>query len=75
MPNPLLRIEHLDVVFDGNPVVQSLSLTLNAGETLAIVGESGSGKTVGNKLLMDFQCFRTIQNIEKIKASTMAIET
>ncbi|MBT2773771.1 ATP-binding cassette domain-containing protein, partial [Halomonas sp. ISL-60] len=46
MPNPLLRIENLDVAFDGNPVVQSLSLTLNTGETLAIVGESGSGKSV-----------------------------
>ena len=39
MPNPLLRIEHLDVAFDNTPVVHSLSLTLNAGETLAIVGE------------------------------------
>ena len=46
MPNPLLRIENLTVAFDDVSVVHSLSLTLNAGETLAIVGESGSGKSV-----------------------------
>ena len=41
---PLLRLKELTVSFDGNVVVDALSLTVNAGETLAIVGSALAGR-------------------------------
>ncbi|MFI0471370.1 ABC transporter ATP-binding protein [Halomonas sp. HMF6819] len=46
MPEPLFRLDNFSVAFDGQPVVEGLSLEVQRGETLAIVGESGSGKSV-----------------------------
>ena len=47
---PLLEIRDLSISFGTReprtPAVRNLSLSLEAGETLAIVGESGSGKSV-----------------------------
>ncbi|MGF7151575.1 microcin C transport system ATP-binding protein [Sphingomonas zeicaulis] len=46
MTAPLLSIESLSIHFGARQVVDGLSLTVAAGERLALVGESGSGKTV-----------------------------
>ncbi|WP_169166793.1 ABC transporter ATP-binding protein [Cellulomonas taurus] len=56
MTGPVVRIENLSVSFatDAGSVraVDDVSLTVNAGEVLAVVGESGSGKTVTSKTIL-----------------------
>lgn len=46
---PVLQLEELSIAYHSadqwRETVHSISLTLNAGEMLAVVGESGSGKT------------------------------
>ncbi|MEC7376774.1 MAG: ATP-binding cassette domain-containing protein, partial [Pseudomonadota bacterium] len=43
----LLEISDLTIAFNqAPPVVESLSLSISEGETLALVGESGSGKSI-----------------------------
>ncbi len=51
-------VEFRDVCFsyggDNGPVLENISLTVEAGQTLAIVGQSGSGKTTLASLLPRF---------------------
>ena len=51
---PVLAVRNLRVQFRGSPVtvLDGISLTLNAGETLALVGESVCGKSITSLALM-----------------------
>ena len=51
---PVLRLQNLNVKFAGSPVsvLDDISLTVRAGETLALVGESGCGKSITSLALM-----------------------
>ena len=49
----LLSVNELSIGFGKNePIVERLSFSVNAGETLALVGESGSGKTLSCRSIL-----------------------
>ena len=43
---PVLEVDDLSISYQGRTLVNSISLRLDRGESLAIVGESGSGKSL-----------------------------
>jgi phospholipid/cholesterol/gamma-HCH transport system ATP-binding protein len=49
---PVIRLEHVDVTFDGQRVLKDIDFGVRPGETLVIIGESGCGKTVLLKLII-----------------------
>jgi heme exporter protein A len=48
---PLAELEAVSVIRDGRPILSHVSLTLNAGERLAILGPNGSGKSTLLRIL------------------------
>ena len=48
----LLKLEHVTICYNGEPVVRDVDLELNKGEILGVVGESGSGKSTIIKAIM-----------------------
>ena len=51
----LLRFEDVSVGYDGKPVAEHLSFTVNAGDYLCIVGENGAGKSTLMKTLLSLK--------------------
>lgn len=52
MKQPLLDMQHVEISYNGRPVVHDVSLQMEPGEILGIVGESGSGKSTLIKAAM-----------------------
>ncbi|MEV8441628.1 ABC transporter ATP-binding protein [Actinosynnema sp. NPDC051121] len=51
-PVPLVRVDAVGKSFGPHRVVDGVSLTIGAGETVGLVGESGSGKTTVARVVM-----------------------
>lgn len=47
-----MKLEHVTICYNGEPVVRDVDLELNKGEILGVVGESGSGKSTIIKAIM-----------------------
>lgn len=52
MKAPLLDVQHMEISYNGRPVVHDVSFQVEPGEILGIVGESGSGKSTVIKAAM-----------------------
>src|SRR5438552_1155043 len=45
MPEALISLRNVSLGYDGRPVLQHVSLTIERGEFLALLGPNGAGKT------------------------------
>ncbi len=51
MGQPIIQFEHISKAFDGQPVLEDLSLDIEAGEFVTVIGRSGCGKTTLLRLI------------------------
>jgi phospholipid/cholesterol/gamma-HCH transport system ATP-binding protein len=53
-PEPIVSFSHVGISFDGRPVLEDVSFSMDRGQTLCILGRSGVGKSVALRMLMGF---------------------
>jgi phospholipid/cholesterol/gamma-HCH transport system ATP-binding protein len=51
---PIISFSHVNISFNGRPVLEDVSFQVWRGQTLCILGRSGVGKSVALRLLMGF---------------------
>ncbi len=51
---PIIAFRNVSISFDGRPVLENVSFSVDRGQTLCILGRSGVGKSVSLRLLMGF---------------------
>ncbi len=51
MPEPVLKVTHLEVAYGGIQAVKGIDLDVHAGELVALIGANGAGKTTTLKAL------------------------
>jgi phospholipid/cholesterol/gamma-HCH transport system ATP-binding protein len=51
---PFISFSHVNISFDGRPVLEDVSFSVQRGQTLCILGRSGVGKSVALRMLMGF---------------------
>jgi phospholipid/cholesterol/gamma-HCH transport system ATP-binding protein len=51
---PIIQFDRVSIAFDGRPVLEDVSFSVERGETLCILGRSGVGKSVALRMIMGF---------------------
>ncbi len=54
MENNIINLEHITVAFDGETVLDDLSLSIKDGEFVTLLGSSGCGKTTTLRIIAGF---------------------
>lgn len=81
MTQPIVKISHLSKIYDGEAVLDDISLEIQAGEFLTLLGPSGCGKTTLLRMLSGFaqpdegQIYIAGQNMATIPPNRRHINT